>query len=189
MLLLGAVAIGVGCSGRSTSVIVPPEQSGTGGVGGGAGVGGSGLAGRGGTGGGGTAGRDAGPDADAGEEDPYVDPGCPNTPAPEGVRECDIFATPSGCPEGTGCYPDLVHPFGSGCDQQTLNLLCRVAGTGIQGDLCGGGTDGCAPGFTCIVGAESGKRCLRICNPAMGLFCEPGAICGDTDARGIGVCS
>ncbi len=181
-----AVGLAAGCSGRSTSVIVPPEQSGTGGSG--TGVGGASYAGRGGHGGAG-AGRDAGAEADAGEEDPYVDPGCPNTPAPEGVKECEIFSMPSGCPAGTGCYPDLVHPFGDGCDQQTLNLVCRVAGTGVEGDLCGAGTEGCAPGFTCIVGAESGKRCLRICNPSMGLFCDPGAICGDTDARGIGVCS
>jgi len=186
--LLVALGFGAGCSGRSSTVIVPPEQSGTGGTGG-SGVGGSSQAGRGGFGGA-SAGRDAGANAgaDAGE-DPYVDPGCPNTPAPEGVRECDIFSMPSGCPQGTGCYPDLVHPFGDGCDQQTLNLVCRVAGTGVEGDRCGAGTEGCAPGFTCIVGAESGKRCLRICNPGMGLSCEPGAICGDTDARGIGVCS
>lgn len=184
--LLVAVGVGAGCSGRSTTTIVPPEQSGTGGTGG-SGVGGSSFAGRGGMGGQG--GRDAGEDADAGEEDPYVDPGCPNAPAPEGVIECDIFSTPSGCPAGTGCYPDLQHPFGEGCDQQTLNLVCRVAGTGVEGDLCGAGTEGCAPGFTCIVGAESGKRCLRICNPSRMLYCDPGALCGDTDARGIGVCS
>jgi hypothetical protein len=187
VVLLVAVGLAAGCSGRSSTVLVPPDQSGTGGSGSG-GTGGSGNAGRGGVGGSG-AGRDAGPDADAGEEDAYVDPGCPNTPAPEGVAECDIFATPSGCPAGTGCYPDLVHPYGDGCDQQTLNFVCRVAGTGVEGDLCGAGTDGCAPGFTCIVGAESGKRCLRICNPGKGLSCDPGAICGDTDARGIGVCS
>jgi hypothetical protein len=187
IVLVAAAGVGAGCSGRSTTQIVPPEQSGTGGTGG-SGTGGSGFAGRGGQGGM-SAGRDAGKDADAGEDDPYVDPGCPSTPAPEGVRECDIFSMPSGCPEGTGCYPDLVHPYGVGCDQQTLNLVCRVAGTGVEGDLCGAGTEGCAPGFTCIVGAESGKRCLRICNPKMGLFFEPGAICGDTDARGIGVCS
>jgi hypothetical protein len=184
LVVLGLAA---GCSGRSSTVIVPPEDSGTGGTGG-SGVGGSSQAGRGGVAGA-SAGRDAGVDADAGGEDPYVDPGCPNTPAPEGVKECDIFSLPSGCPEGTGCYPDLVHPYGDGCDQQTLNLVCRVAGRGVEGDRCGAGTEGCAPGFTCIVGAESGKRCLRICNPGMGLYCEPGAICGDTDARGIGVCS
>jgi hypothetical protein len=181
-------SIAIGCSGRSSTVLVPPDQSATGGTGG-SGSGGASQAGRGGFGGsgGGRAGS-AGAGA-GGREDPYVDPGCPDTPAPEGVKECDIFAMPSGCPAGTGCYPDLVHPYGTGCDQQTLNLVCRVAGSGVEGDLCGAGTDGCAPGFTCIVGAESGKRCLRICNPGMGLYCEPGAICGDTDARGIGVCS
>lgn len=187
VVLLVATGLAVGCSGRSTTVLVRPDESGTGGTGG-SGVGGASHAGRGGYGGAG-AGRDAGQDAGAGKEDPYVDPGCPNTPAPEGTVECDIFATPSGCPSGTGCYPDLVHPFGEGCDQQTLNLVCRVAGSGVEGDLCGAGTEGCSPGFTCIVGAESGKRCLRICNPSKGLYCDPGAICGDTDARGIGVCS
>jgi hypothetical protein len=189
IVALVAVCLASGCSGRSSTVLVPPEQSGTGGTGGagGTGVGGSSQAGRGGFGGA-SAGR-GGAGAGVGGEDPYVDPGCPDTPAPEGIKECDIFSTPSGCPAGTGCYPDLVHPYGSGCDQQTLNLICRVAGSGVEGDLCGAGTDGCAPGFTCIVGAESGKRCLRICNPGMGLYCEAGAICGDTDARGIGVCS
>jgi hypothetical protein len=186
---LMAVGLASGCSGRSSTVLVPPEESGTGGTGGtgGTAAGGSSQAGRGGAGGA-SAGRGGGAGG-AGKEEPYVDPGCPSTPAPEGIKECDIFTTPSGCPAGTGCYPDLVHPYGDGCDQQTLNLVCRVAGTGVEGDLCGAGTDGCAPGFTCIVGAESGKRCLRICNPGMGLYCDPGAICGDTDARGIGVCS
>jgi len=188
---LSIVVFGLACSGRSETIVLPPEESGTGGTD--PGTGGS-ASGRGGTGGGG---RDAGPDAsdaaaDASEdggEEPFEDPGCPDLPAPEGVVECDIFGTPTGCPEGTGCYPDLTHPFGSGCDQQTLDIVCRAAGSGLEGDLCGTGTGGCAPGFTCIVGAEAGKRCLRICSPTGGLACPPGAVCGETDARGIGVCA
>jgi len=187
---LAVVVFGLACSGRSETIVLPPDESGTGGTD--PGTGGS-VSGRGGSGGGG---RDAGPDAsdgavdadDAGEE-PFEDPGCPDLPAPEGTVECDIFGTPSGCPEGAGCYPDLQHPFGSGCDQQTLNIVCRAAGSGIEGDLCGNGTGGCAPGFTCIVGAEAGKRCLRICSPTGELGCPAGAVCGETDARGIGVCA
>src|SRR5688572_22853384 len=99
---LSAVVFGLACSGRSETVVVPPDQSGTGGTD--PGTGGSGS-GRGGTGGGGLdAGQhafDSGVDADDGGEDPFEDPGCPDVEAPAGVVECDIFGTPSGCPEGT----------------------------------------------------------------------------------------
>ncbi len=189
LLLLAPVLGTAACAGRSETITLPPageETGGTGsGVGGNGGRGGSNLGGR---DGGGDA-SDASLDADDAGEDPYVDPGCPDVPAPEGVVECDIFGTPSGCPEGTGCYPDLVHPFGEGCDQQTLNIVCRLAGTGVAGDLCGSGTGGCAPGYTCIVGAQAGKRCLRICSLDGQLGCPTGSICGPTDAFGIGVCA
>jgi hypothetical protein len=190
LLLLAPVLGTAACAGRSETITLPPsaeETGGTGsGVGGNGGRGGSNLGGR---DGGSDASDDASLDADDGGEDPYVDPGCPDVPAPQGVVECDIFGTPSGCPEGTGCYPDLEHPFGEGCDQQTLNIVCRLAGTGVAGDLCGSGTGGCAPGFTCIVGAQAGKRCLRICSLDGQLGCPTGSICGPTDAFGIGVCA
>jgi hypothetical protein len=192
--LLLSLAVGAGsaaCGGRSEKITLSPGEE-TGGTS--SGSGGGGNAGRGGSNAGG---RDAGMDpgdasvdgSDGGDEVPIEDPGCPDEPAPEGVVECDIFGTPTGCPEGTGCYPDLEHPFGEGCDQQTLNIVCRLAGTGVEGDLCGNGTGGCAPGYTCIVGAQAGKRCLRICSLDGALGCPAGAVCGATDAFGIGVCA
>ncbi len=183
-LVLGAAPA---CSGHSETIFLEPAAGAAGST---AGSGGRGGAGSGGSAGA-SAGRDAGvpDDADTDADDPYHEPPCPDEPAPPGEVDCDIFSTPSGCPEGTGCYPDLVHPFGDGCDQQTLSLVCRPAGLGVEGDLCGIGTGGCAPGYTCIVGAESGKRCLRVCDPNGGLRCPAGSICGETDADGIGVCS
>jgi hypothetical protein len=184
---LAGAFLALACSGRSETIIVPPE-TGAGGTDS-SGSGGVGASGRGGTGAQGGRGGGAGAaGSDAGDV-PYDAPACPDEPAPPGFVECDIFAASSGCPSGTGCYPDLEHPFGDGCDQQTLNIVCRVAGSGVEGDLCGAGTGGCAPGFTCIVGAEAGKRCLRICDPTGRVGCPAGAICGETDARGIGVCA
>ena len=123
------------------------------------------------------------------DEPPFVDPGCPDAAAPQGFVECDVFGVGADCPVGYGCYPYITHPFGEGCDQQSFGAVCAPAGTGTQGAFCDGGANICAPGYLCVVGAQPGKRCMRMCPLDGSAQCEPGLICGKTDAQGIGVCS
>ncbi len=144
---------------------------------------------------------DAGPDAVGGagtdwldggsdaEPNVYDDPGCPDAEAPPGVVECDAFNEPSGCPVGEGCFPYVDHPFGEGCGQQSFGAVCLPAGSGVQGSQCGDGTTGCAAGFVCVVGAQTGKRCTKICDLNAPNTCDDGLICGETDVEGVGVCS
>jgi hypothetical protein len=192
-LLLG-LPIAVACSGRSRVLDGPlgasegdagENQTGSGGS---TASGGSG-AGRGGTSSqAGSAGRGGSAGTRDGGEDPYVDPGCPDAEAPSGIVECDPFTVPSGCPEGLACKPNIVHPYGDGCDQQTFNLLCRPAGSGVQGSACGSASD-CADGFICVFGAGAGTICLRMCGLDGTGVCPAGYVCGETDAQGIGVCA
>jgi hypothetical protein len=121
--------------------------------------------------------------------DVYVDPGCPDVGAPMQVNACDAFAEPSGCPPGLGCYPFVDHPFGTGCGVQTFGTECRPAGTGRQGEACGGGEEGCASGYVCVVGSQPGKHCVQLCPVGVSSSCPPGLICGDLDVEGFGVCS
>ena len=171
------------CGGQST-VVPGDSEGGTGGSGargGGAGRGG-GSSGSGGTssGTGGTGGTD---------EPPFVDPGCPDAAAPDGFVECDVFGVGADCPVGFGCYPYITHPFGEGCDQQSFGAVCAPAGSGTQGSFCDGSSNICAPGYLCVVGAQPGKRCMRMCPLDGSAQCAPGLICGKTDALGVGVCS
>jgi hypothetical protein len=152
-------------------------------------------------GGAGGADRDAGPDAaldaalDASDAEPadsgpdvYVDPGCPDAAPPPSTEECDVFSDPSGCPEGLGCYPYVEHPYGEGCDVQTFGSVCLPAGSAGQGEECASGATGCAPGYACVVGAQSGKRCVKMCDLDAPNTCGDGLICGETDVEGVGVC-
>jgi hypothetical protein len=82
----------------------------------------------------------------------------------------------------------VQHPFGDGCDAESYGALCLPAGSGGQGALCGDGTDDCAPGYICVIGAHAGKRCAKLCSFAGGDECPLGMICGDTDIEGYGVC-
>jgi hypothetical protein len=154
------------------------SSGGSGGKGARAGSGGSGglSAGRAGAGTGGTG------------EVPFEDPGCPDLVPPDAVIECDVF-TPGACGDGFACKPQLDHPFGSGCDQQVLNMRCTLPGTGQQGDGCDNGMVDCGEGFICVVGASHGARCLRMCPLDGSTRCPSGYVCGPTDADGIGVCS
>jgi hypothetical protein len=143
------------------------------------------------------AGRDAavdpGPDASGGGlsdagPDVYDDPGCPDVPPPPSIVECDVFSEPSGCAPDMGCYPYVEHPFGEGCDLQSFGAVCIPVGSGVQGSECDSDTDGCAAGYACVVGAQSGKRCVKICDLNAPNSCDNGLICGETDVEGVGVC-
>ncbi|MFO7178408.1 MAG: hypothetical protein DIU78_006900 [Pseudomonadota bacterium] len=175
--LLAFVAIGVlgsGCGGRVEDPGTPPRppEAGTGGEAGA-------VEPVGGKAGGGTGGSEPG----------YMDPPCPDVPAPEGIRECDPRGDGSDCPTGMACYPYVVHPFGEGCDVQTFGTACRRPGTGLQGDPCGRGTDGCGPGYLCVIGAQAGRRCAKLCTFDGALECPRGMLCGETDIEGYGVCT
>jgi hypothetical protein len=197
---LFALAVGLaaaaGCSGRSRLLDGPPQLDGEGGetnepgvTGGSSGAGGKSVpaAGSGGSAGSsGNAGK--GGSAGKGSDPPYVDPGCPDAEAPQGIIECDPFSTPSGCGEGLACKPNIMHPYGTGCDQQVFSMLCRPAGPGTQGMECESTSD-CAEGFICVVGAGAGTLCLHMCELGGELTCPVGFVCGETDAEGIGVCA
>jgi hypothetical protein len=183
-----AALLGAACSGRSVSRPPDADAAGfTGSSGGSAGSGGK--AGRGG-GGGGLAAGTAGKAGTGGTgEVPFEDPGCPDIPPPAAVIECDVFDTGSPCGEGFACKPRLEHPFGTGCDQQVLNMYCVLPGAGEQGDACENGMSECAEGFICVVGAAQGANCLQMCAPGGSIQCASGYVCNLTDADGIGVCS
>jgi hypothetical protein len=187
--VLVALALVAGCGGESVSVDGDGGSAGE--ASGGTSSGGSGAASGGTAGFGGTSGAAQGGSSTGGTmvEPPDTDPGCPDTPVPSGTYECDVFGTSSGCGPGEGCYPTIEHPFGMGCDQQVHGSRCAFAGTSVQGEFCQGGTLDCAPGFICIVGAQSGSRCMRMCPIDGSLPCPAGLFCGETDALGVGVCA
>jgi hypothetical protein len=182
-LVFATALLAASCGGQSTVVPGDDDDGGTGGTGGSRG-GGAGRGGSGGTGGG-----SAATGGTAGTDQPIDEPGCPDASAPEGFVECDVFGVGADCPVGFGCYPYITHPFGEGCDQQSFGALCAPAGSGTQGAFCDGGANICAPGFLCVVGAQPGKRCMRMCPLDGSAECAPGLICGKTDALGVGVCS
>jgi hypothetical protein len=116
-----------------------------------------------------------------------IDTGCPEQePLPPDL-ECDPF-TPGSCGPGLGCYPFVDHPAGSGCLPQRYGTLCAPAGSGLQGDACGGDSGGCAPGLVCVVGQGSGKRCAALCELGKPNSCSGGLLCGDLDVAGFGAC-
>lgn len=119
----------------------------------------------------------------------FVDPGCPDIPPPPPIVECDPLEQVSSCPEGDGCYPYVDHPFGDACGTEVFGAICRYAGFGQHGDLCGEGTTGCAAGHVCVLGARAGKRCARLCLVGEPNSCPDGLLCEDTDIQGYGVCS
>ncbi|HTQ05881.1 MAG TPA: hypothetical protein VMI54_18600 [Polyangiaceae bacterium] len=185
-LLLAAFVVS-SCAGRSTVLTDDDASGGT-----------PAVAGRGGsaghvTGSGGTSslvGAGKGGSAGTGDTDvPYTDPGCPDAAAPPATVECSVFDATSSCPAGLGCKPDVEHPYGTGCDQEVLNLRCVMSGPGQQGDACDGGMSDCADGLICVVGASHGARCLRMCPLDGSTRCPSGYVCGPTDADGIGVCA
>ncbi len=176
--LLTFAVLAFGCGGQSAR----EEDDGTGGRSLRGGSGGFGWA------GGGLGGRAS--DATGGRlSSDFVDPGCPEPPAPERVLECDPLGDGTDCPLGFGCYPFVTHPPGDGCEPRIIGAVCRSAGSGTQGSVCGSGTDGCAPGYMCVVGLQPGRRCAKICTDFDDTeACGGGLICGETDVEGYGVC-
>lgn len=119
---------------------------------------------------------------------PYVEPECPEEPAPPPELECDPEAPFVGCESGYACYPFLDYPYGTGCDYATSGARCLPAGSAVQGEECGTGVL-CAPGYLCVVGTGSGARCAQLCSPVGEDGCPAGLLCAETDVQGYGVCS
>lgn len=148
------------------------------------------------TGVGGTGMLDAGPDADldAGFDAPqdvvsdFVDPGCPDAEPPPPELECDPLATPTGCDSGLACYPFIERPGGEGCDFEQFGATCLPPGSVQVGERCGGDFGWCDAGLLCVVGALSGARCLKLCDPYGPNTCSAGLICAPVDVEGYGVC-
>jgi len=119
------------------------------------------------------------------ERDTYIDPGCPDAPLPPTDFKCDVFKTGS-CPAGEACYPYVTYPTDP-CEHERYGSVCYKAGTGKQGDPCGGGGDFCAAGFVCVV-SGAGNQCVQICKPGSPGVCPEGLVCSPIDVPGIGGC-
>lgn len=125
--------------------------------------------------------RDAGADA----RNDYVEPDCGDVPEPITRYECDPF-DPSSCGEGASCEGYVAYPSDR-CDPETYITYCSIAGTGTQGDPCGGLDEGCAAGFWCLI-TGAGTTCARTCDLAAADPCDDGMICVSTDVSGVGAC-
>ncbi|WP_129356725.1 hypothetical protein [Sorangium cellulosum] len=143
---------------------------------------------------GGEAGSPRGPDgwggggADAGEDplDEYIDPGCPDAGPPITDFQCDPYDQASGsCGPGEGCFIYVQYPR-EPCGQEIYGAYCALAGSGGQGDPCGGG-EGCGAGFTCVV-TGAGTQCVALCALDGDDSCDPGFVCEPIDVQGIGGC-
>jgi hypothetical protein len=121
------------------------------------------------------------------DDPPPVMTGCPDGDLPPPDITCDPYVIDS-CGPGFGCYPNVDHPEGSGCDAQVYGTQCVPVGGGTQGSLCGEGTDFCAAGFVCVVGQRAGKRCAQLCKLGESNQCAGGLLCSDLDVAGFGVC-
>lgn len=175
--LLAVAALGVACAGSVETIEPEEDPSETGG----AAAGGTGGISN--TGGSQTSGGTSNTGGMV-----YVEPQCPEEPPPPVEAECDPLDPFVGCPEGYGCYPYLIYPYGEGCGHATFGAMCAPASTGTQSDFCGGSDGYCAPGYMCVVGAVGGRRCGKICPPVAEHGCPDGLICGETDIKGYGVC-
>lgn len=122
---------------------------------------------------------------DDAEPDAWIDPGCPDTPAPKPVYTCDPLSPPPGdCKAGEACHPYVEYPI-EPCEHERYHAECFPAGTGKQGDPCGGGA--CSAGFACVA-SGAGNVCVRMCAPGKTGGCPDGLVCHPTDVPGVGGC-
>ena len=121
------------------------------------------------------------PDAD--EENPYVEPECPNPPDPIYEFNCDPIA--QDCAPDEACMGYVQYPS-SRCDAEAYVTFCVPAGSGRQGDSCGGDGE-CAAGFWCLI-TGAGTTCAQTCDLAALDPCPDGRICVSTDLNGVGAC-
>lgn len=141
-----------------------------------------------GSGGQGTGGGAPGP-GEPSEGPGFQEPECPTEAPPPAEMKCDPLHSEEDCGAGWGCYVLLEYPYGSECGHPRYSSECIQAGQGRQGDECGQERgDYCAAGFTCVVGAQVGRRCAQVCDLKAPNPCPAGLICNRTDMAGYGVC-
>lgn len=127
-------------------------------------------------------GRDSGRDA---VFDTWVDPGCPDAPAPPKDYRCDPLKPPPGdCPKNQACFPYVEYPT-EPCGHEVYHTACFPAGPGKQGDPCSGGD--CAAGHICVA-TGAGNVCVTMCSPTKPGGCPEGLVCSPTDVPGVGGC-
>lgn len=123
-------------------------------------------------------GQDAFPD--------YTDPGCPNKPPPIYDLQCDPYQQGNGdCFFDEGCYIYVEYPPDP-CGQEVYGAVCVPAGTGQQGDPCGG-PQSCGPGLACVI-TGSGTQCVTLCPLEGADNCPQGMVCEPIDVEGFGGC-
>lgn len=119
------------------------------------------------------------------EPDTFIDPVCPDAPAPKTEYLCDpLKKAPGDCKAGQACYPYVEYPT-EPCEHEIYHAGCFPAGSGKQGDPCSGGT--CAAGFACVA-SGAGNVCVAMCKPGTPGGCPEGLVCHTTDVPGIGGC-
>jgi len=132
-------------------------------------------------------GRDGSRDTSVGDSEPdtWIDPMCPDAPAPKPEYKCDPLKTPPGdCPKGQGCYPWVEYPDDP-CEHEIYRTGCFAVGTGTQGDPCSGAM--CAAGYACVA-SGAGNVCVKLCKPGTPGVCPEGLVCHTTDVPGVGGC-
>lgn len=173
VLLEGAAVVTVGCG--ETVILEDPE----------------GPTGAGGAGGGSPDGGPVGPggsSTDGGKDvfDEYIEPPCPDAGPPIQSFLCDPYDQNNGdCLPGDGCYIFVEYPT-EACGQEVYGSFCAPAGTGSQGDPCGG-PQSCGPGFVCVV-SGSGTQCVELCSLSGQDGCPSGLVCESIDVEGFGGC-
>lgn len=116
----------------------------------------------------------------------YVDPGCPNKPPPIYDLQCDPYVQGNGdCFFDEGCYIYVEYPPDP-CGQEIYGAVCVPAGTGQQGDPCGG-PQSCGPGLACVI-TGSGTQCVTLCPLEGADNCPQGMVCEPIDVEGFGGC-
>lgn len=114
------------------------------------------------------------------------DPGCKDKPPPIEDFQCDAYNQNNGdCMPGEGCYIYVQYPS-QPCGQEVYGSFCAPAGTGQQGDPCGGGFD-CGAGNVCVV-TGSGTQCVQLCPLFGDDGCPAGLVCEPIDVEGFGGC-
>ena len=119
-------------------------------------------------------------------ESEYVEPTCPPVEEqPELQLECSPFGESTGCAEWEGCYPMAIYPTDP-CTPEIFGSECRPAGSGAQGEPCGGDSD-CQSRHACVV-SSFGTACAALCPRNAVQPCPAGLICAAIDVDGFGVC-
>lgn len=131
--------------------------------------------------------RDGGPDTSVSDVEPdtWIDPMCPDAPAPKPDYRCDPLKPPPGdCKTGQGCYVWVEYPDDP-CEHEIYRSGCFAVGTGKQGDPCG--STMCAAGYACVA-SGAGNVCVKMCKPGAPAVCPEGLVCHTTDVPGVGGC-